>query len=900
MLSKTRSKIATKVAKIEVAEDFEFSKWLRVPKIHQEEVETLVSYNDVKEYQLEDLHPPTLLKLKFKLQSVSILTSKPFLGVAKPKAYLIFFGMTKPRLYEMREKFLKAPDLKEYNNGLKFDEKVIDQSDVFIVKPATVNKFNYNFNDTSLTEYPLLINTTDSKNYLYAIEEPDLSDHSVNIPTPVITDHLASLVPQIFNIELLNKEKLDDLVVDSRNFEVEKLNLPVINKIEVPGIDDILKSNISSFSIPIEELKLPDTQYFSPEINFSSHIFKVKIDSPKSIVKKVVLKQKNFDPKVIDALNDVKISERKRSEIRALLSSFRELKWDEFISQFDNIAEYQKNGAEFLSENKYLIYGEELGSEKFIQSTLALNFLLKKGTVRSVLVISDNKRFDENWENHFDRFAKSFKIERINVDVNKKITGYSTAWFLDFNDLPKIDLKKFSQIDLILFDDQLNLKSSASLIDDLITKVEPNLIWMLSSIINENFHKKFLESFSFSSKVEFKFYAKTLSEIQNDNPVVTFKDIWLYLDEMQLIEYNEAISQAKKELSRFIENPNPIRFRSHIFTLIHKLKQILNFSAFRNISPKANLLIEQTEAISRNKKKAIIFTQYDENGMKKIEKAFEMNNIKHTIARNGMSTEELKNSLSSFYNRKEIPILLTNLKPSRLNIKLNKVNYLINFDQWWNPISNWQMEDEIGLNEVVNEPVVVYNYFIKNSFEEELHKLLTLKGLFNKKVFDNLKSETVTELILMDDWLTVFGMNNKYISNLNNERVNLIEHLKNLENESFRSLMKSFFTYLGYRDLSIMDIPDETTFYIIGTARRGTTPVHLHGKCFLSGSLKYEDYEEVINLKEGANEIKRKFVITLNDFAERIANGTTYIDGADLANYILTLGMKSQILKKTA
>lgn len=899
MLSKTRSKIATKVAKIEVAEDFEFSKWLRIPQIRQEEVETLIAYDDVKEYKVEDLHPPTLLKLKFKLQPVSILTSKPFLGVVKPKAYLIFFGLTKPRLYEMKEKFLKSPELSEFNKGLYFDPEVIDQSDVFIVKPAEVQNFNYNFPDISPINYPLLIDAPECKDNLNTIEEPDLNDHSVNIPTPVITDHLASLVPQIYNIELLNNEKLENIIVDSRNFEVKQLKIPIVDKVEVPGIDDILKSSTSSFSIPIEELILPDTQYFSHEIDYSSQIFKVKIDSPKSIVKKVVLKQKNFEPKVIDALNDSKISEKKRNEIKALLSSYKELKWDEFISQYNEIPKYQKEGAEFLTEQNYVVYGEELGSEKYLQSTLALNYLLKKGNVRSALVISDDKRINEDWKNHFDGYAKSFKVTRINPDANYKITGYSNLWFLDFNDLPKVDLKKFSQIDLVLFDEHLNLKSSANLIDDLVNQVEPNLIWILSSIVNQNFNKKLIESFSFSKKVEFNYYSKSLNEIQNDDPVVTIKDVWLELDEMQSIEYNEALNQAKKELSKFADNPNPIRFRSHIFTLIHKLKQILNFSAFRNISPKANLLIEQAEAIYRNKKKAIVFTQYDENGMKKIEKAFEMNNIKHTIARNGMSTEELKNNLSAFYNRKEVPILLTNLKPSRLNIKLNKVTYLINFDQWWNPISNWQIEDEIGLNDVVNEPVVVYNYFVKNSFEEELYKLLNLKGLFNKKVFDNLKSETVTELILMDDWLHVFRMNDKFNANLNNERVGLIENLKNLESGNFRLLMKSFFTYLGYRDLSIMDIQDETTFYIIGTARRGTTPVHLHGKCFLNGSLKNEDYEEVIHLKEGANEIKRKFVITIGDFAERLANGTTYIDGADLANFILTLGMKSQVIKKT-
>jgi hypothetical protein len=104
MLRSTRSKIATKVAKIETTDDFQFSKWLRAPAIHQEEVVQLVSYDDIEEFKIEQLQLPTQLKLKFKFQSVQVLTSKPFLNVLKPKAYLIFFGLTKPRLYEMKEK----------------------------------------------------------------------------------------------------------------------------------------------------------------------------------------------------------------------------------------------------------------------------------------------------------------------------------------------------------------------------------------------------------------------------------------------------------------------------------------------------------------------------------------------------------------------------------------------------------------------------------------------------------------------------------------------------------------------------------------------------------------------------------------------------------------------------
>jgi hypothetical protein len=107
--------------------------------------------------------------------------------------------------------------------------------------------------------------------------------------------------------------------------------------------------------------------------------------------------------------------------------------------------------------------------------------------------------------------------------------------------------------------------------------------------------------------------------------------------------------------------------------------------------------------------------------------------------------------------------------------------------------------------------------------------------------------------------------------------------------------MKYFFSFLGYRDISIMDIDDDPMFYIIGTARKGTTPVNLHGKCLLKTDVKKEDYEEVIHFKSSANEIKRKFIITNGEFAERVKNGTTYIDCKDLANFIITLGLKSHV-----
>lgn len=898
MLRSARTKIATKVSKLETADDFQFSRWLRPPQLFNEQLTPLKTYDEVKSFKIEKFQIPTLLKLKFKLQEISVLNSKSFLTIVKPRAYLIFFGLTRPQLFTMREKFLKEPLLNNYNSAFLFNHQVIDQSDIFIVKPAETIRYEYSGKETISTSISFNSELPSIKEYHDLLNESRISDVQVAIPVPVITDHLASLVPEIYNIELLNEEKLENIVIDSRSFDVKKLRLPIIDRIEVPGIDDILKTSAKSYSIPLGVINKPELKYFSSEINLSSHIYKVKSGFLKTVVKKVVIKHDNFETKIIDGLNDEKIPAINRENIRLQLSSYKELTWDEYAKTLITLDKFESDGAKFLSETNFAVYGEELGYEEFIQAISAFNFLFKKGNIKSVLIISDKIRLYSSWKEKLSDYSKNLIVKKIDPEKREKIDGYGTVWLLDINDLSKYDIKQFNKIDLIVLDEQINLKSTSDIINELVDKTEPGYIWFLTTIINQKYNKKFLENFNFTSKVEFNFYGKTLEEIQQEEPIVTYKDFWLQLDEMQSFEYTEALNQAKEELSKLLKNPNPIRFQSNIFTLIHKLKQILNFSAFRNISPKANLLIEHSEAIYRNKKKAIVFTQYDENGIKKIEKAFEMNNIKNIVARNGISTEELKSYLNNFYDRKEIPILLTNIKPSRLNINLNKISYIINFDQWWNPISTWQTDDEIGLNEVVLSPVMVFNYMIKDSFEEDLKRLLAEKGLYNRHLLDNLKSETVSELIQMNDWLSVFGMNNDYVKNVNTERIKILNKLKKIDLESFKYLMKSFFTFLGYRDISIMDIENEPMFYIIGTARRGTTPVNLHGKCSLTTGLKNEDYEEVIHLKQGSNEIKRKFVITTGEFAEKIINGTTYLDGFELANYLLTLGLKSFLDRK--
>ncbi|MDY0083918.1 MAG: helicase-related protein [Ignavibacteriaceae bacterium] len=904
MIRTARSKIASKVAKLDLTDDFHYAKWLRPPRIESPEVKALYFSEVLDGYEAEQLKIPNSLKLKFRLSVIDIPDLRHEYLLEHPRAYLIFFGLTKPQLFTLKERLLDEIKIYSLNSQLPQIPEIIDQSSLFIGNPAKVvdqsSVFIVNKPDTVDKSDLFVLPLEEHSQPDFEIEQEPTKEIPYMISLPEVKDHLADIVPEVFNIELLSIEQFEETLSISDNLNNSNISLPDVSQIKVPGIDDIINSAAVSHYIPFDYLIPADVQFYSPSLDIAHQVFKVRIDLPRTIVKKVVVKQKNFDTLIIDALNDEKISESTKTVLNSLLSSYRELSWSEFSSSFNQLDSYEITQGEFLTSNPFAVLCDELGCEKFNSVSASFSYLFKKGCIKSILLISEKNRFKEFWSGSFKQFARELKIKKYEPGTTRKVKGSSVIWFADVDDLGRSELKDFDKIDLVLFDELINFRYAAQQVDQIVTHIEPTYIWFLSAINNQKALKNHLEELPFTQKIELNFFGGTIKELRNEKQSALVKDIWLSPDEMQLFEYNEAITQAKEELNTLFDSPNPIRFQANIFNIIHKLKQILNFSSFRNISPKANLLIEQIYAVHSNRKKAVVFTQYDENGMKKLEKVFEANNVKFVVGRNGMSAEDLKNSLDSFYERSDVTVLLTNLKPSRLKLNLSKVSYIFNFDLWWNPVTVWQNDDEININDHSAASVVMYNYNIRQTFEEDLLYVLEEKGFNKRYLFDNIKSETLSELITPDDWLTVFGMNDGYKKALTADRNKVLNKLQSIDLGGYKAIMKYFFSFLGYRDITIMDIDDEPMFYIIGKTRKGSTPVNLHVKCLLTTNVKKEDYEEVVHFKPAANEIKRKFIITNGEFSERITNGTMYIDGRELANLIITLDLKAQLTRKKA
>ena len=111
------------------------------------------------------------------------------------------------------------------------------------------------------------------------------------------------------------------------------------------------------------------------------------------------------------------------------------------------------------------------------------------------------------------------------------------------------------------------------------------------SLLNENL--------SDNCKIEER-KVRFLTDAAEEDALVNHEEFWLEPNERQRIEYKENFVESRKELKKVLESGNPFRYQSNIFTLVHKLYQVQNFSQDNDTSPKSDLLIQHVKAIEKS------------------------------------------------------------------------------------------------------------------------------------------------------------------------------------------------------------------------------------------------------------------------------------------------------------
>lgn len=950
MYKKIRKSVAEAISNVEDPEQFEWNKWLKEPQIYLERFPK--PRIDVKKVEnFKEFSEPTLFQVKkFTLTKFKVSEEIKNVVVKKKKTFKIFFSFPKPYQHKIsifesntsRLLFLSSFFYKE--KELFFRVEKDNEESVNRLMPKIISK---QLEPIQVTVKTHLTDIQKVENFKHdcLINKPEYSDHEINMPS--------TLPPgKIFNFSVLRNQTNKKYLAIAFN-KLEKnpslKNIPVValeeikeqlqksgaNKILAIPIDILGQKQkhyrvklvqLEKIRVPLYHLKnlhtkeakqkqftfgllektevngknlfleyLPESKISNPGI--LSQLLPAVSEKPKRKIQKAKIKK------------ETPAHEPKKVEIKA-----KTINLEEVESNIKNLLAHQKEGIKLLLTNRTALLSDEIGIDKKAQAIYALHAVIKQGIIKSALIVCPNSHIgdkkvsehinkSEGWENQIYKLDPELRfatLEGNNSENTSTSMENASIYIINYNTL--IELTKdsskehfYKNVECLILDEAQYLLNNEIQPEQLFNFPASKYRWILSSLPSQLIEERLIPKLK-NHLVGFDMLDGSLNRtkhtLSNELPPLVRNDYWHELDVEQKQEFENTILQGRKRILDLVKGGNPFIIQSNIFTLIHQIKQLGNFSTHKETSPKSELLLDQLDSIIASGQKSIIFSQYDKQGIQKIERLLKNNQIRYVLYQSGMPLKELDNSANSFKREAKISVMLAGLTAASVKVKIPDASYLIHFDQWWNPITQWQYEDKSlnvdDLNQSM-ESVNVINYFGNNSVEINIRETLQKKGLLIKNLIEFLSNETLYSLISNEDWLDILGIEHqKSRKNLKPDIDTIINDLSEASIDEIGQKTKALFTKFGYKNLILKPdmLHEELTIY--GMANKGFNEIKSAILCLPFKTIDAEPVENFV--KEASKNNSRMFVICSEEILKQVANDPyeriTYIGQQLFANYL--------------
>ena len=520
-----------------------------------------------------------------------------------------------------------------------------------------------------------------------------------------------------------------------------------------------------------------------------------------------VLIDREENAKLIEKVKHPKITEKNKMEIlhAALSSQMDDYDFD-YDEAFANILKdltkteevappeslknvlrpYQERGFKWLHTNIKKGFGccmaDDMGLGKTIQ---VISFILKQketGDLKQPALVVCPTTLLGNWVKEIKNFAPSINTSvyhGIDRQLDTKADVIITTYAILRIDVEQIKKQKWS---MLIIDEAQNIKNpdtsqtqavkqikAANKIAMTGTPVENKLteLWSIFDFINRgylgsirDFQKGYaipIEKFKQTNRAEKLRMAispfilrrlKTDKSIISDLPDKVVLNEYCYLTKTQAALYQSVLDNLMSDIAKL----NGINRRGMIFKLITALKQICNHpyqylktgDISKDVSGKADKLVDITKQILENEEKTLIFTQYKEMG-----------NILSTILNDELGVNPLffhgslnrtqrDELIRDFQENKDSNVMILSLKAGGTGLNLTAATNVIHYDLWWNPAVEDQATDRtyrIGQD----KNVMVHRFVTLGTFEEKIDEMINnKKDLANVAVFEGEK--IITEL----------------------------------------------------------------------------------------------------------------------------------------------------------
>jgi SNF2 family DNA or RNA helicase len=415
---------------------------------------------------------------------------------------------------------------------------------------------------------------------------------------------------------------------------------------------------------------------------------------------------------------------------------------------------FQFEGIAFLYPRHAAVLADEMGLGKTMQAATAIRLLLRRGEVRSVLLVCP-KPLVTNWQREFGQWAPEVPLLVIEgeqarrawqwqlSEVPVRIANYELL-LRDRDVLEGLDVagRRAVQFDLVVLDESQRIKNRASATSEVVRGIARRRSWALTGTPVENSAEDLVGIFEFlapgflSPEMKPRKMGRTVSDhvlrrtkdqVLAELPPKLFRDAELDLSPEQRETYRLAEEEGVIKLSEL----GPAATIQHVFELVLRLKQICNFDPMTGSSSKLERLEADLEEIAVSGRKAIVFSQW----VGTIERLAERLRRFGPLQYHGKVPSGRRDAvIRRFRDDPKAHVILMSYGAGGVGLNLQFANYVFLFDRWWNPA----VEDQ-AINRAhrigVSGPVTVTRFLALETIEERIDRVLQEKRELFEMIF---------------------------------------------------------------------------------------------------------------------------------------------------------------------
>ena len=434
---------------------------------------------------------------------------------------------------------------------------------------------------------------------------------------------------------------------------------------------------------------------------------------------------------------------------------------------------YQIDGVRFLADNDAALLADDMGTGKTVQCTAALRILVQKGKVRRALIVCPLAVLSA-WERHIVDWGRVLTSVTVRGNRNERrlqwkmeahvyVATYETVRedieIIMGDDVPR-------QFDLIVADEVQKIKNPATATAKALRSLISDRRWGLSATPFENRVEELISVFGFikpgllvrdrettesiKKKISPFFLRRTKEVLKGELPEKMHDVAWLELGPNQRRAYDLAEREGIIELETQGERVTV----SHVLALLQRLKQLCNFDPKTGDSIKLDTLRERLDEVADQGSKALVFSQFKESGVSRIKAALPSKEALDYTGDLGYAARE--ETLRRFADDPSCKVMICTQAAAGLGLNLTAANYVFHFDHWWNPARTAQAEDRVH-RIGQTKTVFVYHFWVKNTVEERIYKILQRKRAQFEEVIGPMSNSDGTGLS-EEELFEVFGL----------------------------------------------------------------------------------------------------------------------------------------------